>query len=354
MSVVTTPFQLGYTSNVPELLTQMKCSLAISTYQAGKVIFLSPQNGEKLVQLPRSFLKPMGIALDGDKMAIACKEEVLVLRDSKGLAKYYPNKPETYDGLFMPRTTYHTGALDVHDIDFCEQGLCAVNTNFSCIIKIDDQYSFTPIWKPNFISKITSGDRCHLNGMGVENHKINCVSAFAATDQSRQWKENITTSGILIDFESKEIIASDLGMPHSPRILNGEIYLLLSATGELIRIDKSSGKYDVVTQIDGFVRGLSFAHGYAFIGISKIRKSSSGFSNLPIAKKANQSGIVIVHLATGAKVGQIIYKSSVDELYDVQVLPDMIRPSIMNTIKEDYKMGLSIPETTFWGKKKTD
>jgi uncharacterized protein (TIGR03032 family) len=151
------PFSCSYSPNIPELLQQLNCSIAISTYQAGKVVFLSPKNSDKLVQLPRTFAKAMGIALDGDKMAIACKDEVVLLKNSKGLAVHYPNKPHTYDALYMPRLTYHTGALDVHDLDFAKNGdLLEVNTSFSCIIKIDENYSFTPIRKPAFISKLGS------------------------------------------------------------------------------------------------------------------------------------------------------------------------------------------------------
>jgi uncharacterized protein (TIGR03032 family) len=139
-------------------------------------------------------------------------------------------------------------------------------------------------------------------------------------------------------------------MPHSPRLFDGELYLLLSATGELVRIDRETGKYDVVTKLNGFVRGLARYGDYAFIGLSRLRKNSSTFSKLPIAEMANEAGIVIIHLPSGAKVGQIIYHSSVDEIYDVQVLPGMIRPGILNTDRPEYKMGLSTPDATYWAR----
>ena len=37
-----TPFSCQYTSQVPELLQKLNSSIAVSTYQAGKLIFLSP------------------------------------------------------------------------------------------------------------------------------------------------------------------------------------------------------------------------------------------------------------------------------------------------------------------------
>lgn len=345
------PFSCNYTPNVPELLSQLNCSLAISTYQAGKVIFLSPKNGDKLTQLPRNFNKAMGIALKEDKMAIACKDEVVVLRNSKELAQHYPQKPNVYDALFMPRLTYHTGALDVHDLDWGVDGLYAVNTSFSCIIKIDENYSFTPVWKPPFISKIASEDRCHLNGMCVENGKPKYVTAFNNGDTAQSWREVVTTGGILMDVETNETIAQNLPMPHSPRLFNGQLFVLFSATGELAKIDRESGKIEIVTQLNGFVRGLCKIGDYAFIGLSRLRKNSSTFAKLKIAEKALSAGVAIVHLPTGALAGKISYQSSVDEIYDVQILPDILRPGILNTMKEDYKLGLSTPDSTFWAHK---
>lgn len=72
------PFSCQYSPQIPELLLQLNCSIAISTYQAGKIIFLSPKDENSLIQLPRTFAKPMGVAEDveNDKLAIACKDEV--------------------------------------------------------------------------------------------------------------------------------------------------------------------------------------------------------------------------------------------------------------------------------------
>lgn len=342
------PFSCSYTPNVPELLTQLNCSLAVSTYQAGKVIFLSPKDEERLIQLPRTFNKAMGIALDGDKMAIACKDEVIVLKNSKDLAHHYPRKPNVYDGLYMPRLTYHTGALDVHDLDWGGDGLFAVNTSFSCLIKIDENYSFTPVWKPPFISKLASEDRCHLNGMCMENGKPKYVTAFNDGDTPQSWREVVTTGGILMDVETSEVVAANLPMPHSPRLFDGDIYVLFSATGELAKIDKNTGQVDIINKLNGFVRGLCKIGEYAFVGLSRLRKNSSTFAKLDIANRSLNAGIAIIHLPTGAFVGEIKYQMSVDEIYDVQVLPNMLRPGILNTMTEDYKLGLATPTSTYW------
>ncbi|HMQ48605.1 MAG TPA: TIGR03032 family protein [Saprospiraceae bacterium] len=344
------PFSCRYSPNIPELLRQLNCTLAISTYQAGKVIFLSAKDDNQLIQLPRTFKKPMGIALKGQQMAIATLDEVLVLANSPELAWHYPPMPQQYDALYMPRATYYTGMLDLHDLEWSNQGLIAVNTSFSCICLIDDTYSFKPIWQPPFITKLAHEDRCHLNGLALHKGQARYVTAFNQGDISKSWRENITTSGILMDMDSQEIIASELPMPHTPRIINDNLLVLFSATGELVSIHTETGKWDSICQIDGFVRGMDHCGDYLFIGLSRLRKNSSTFAQLPLSHQAQWAGIAVVHLPTGALVGMIQYLASVDEIYDIRVLSGVQRPNILNTEKEQYKKGVVTPDATYWAK----
>lgn len=348
-----TPFSCQYSPQVPELLLKLRCAIAISTYQAGKLVFLSSKDEDTLIQLPRTFPKPMGIAENKvtDQLALACKDEIIVFSNSPQLASHYPRSPQKYDALYMPRATYHTGPLDIHDLYFGKDGkLYAVNTLFSCIITIDDQYNFRPFWKPPFIDKLISEDRCHLNGLALKDGIPKYATAFNQGNSFQSWRENVTTTGVIFDIESNETIATGLAMPHTPRWFGDALYVLLSATGELIRVDVNTGKYDVIVQVDGFVRGMDLYKDYLFIGLSKLRKNSSTFAKLPFAEKANQAGIVIVHLPTGSIAGNINYLTSLDEIYDVHIIRDKIRPNILNTIKPDYKQGLMTPEATYWAK----
>lgn len=346
------PFSARYSTQVPELLNKLNCSIALSTYQAGKVVLISPRpDNEKLITLPRSFRKPMGMAVKDNKMVISTKDEVLVFQNSRELAAFYPNKQNTYDSLWLPRTTYYTGLVDMHDIGFGDEGIYGVNTSFSCICKIDGEYNFTPIWKPPFIKEVAPGDLCHLNGMVILDGKPQYVTALGSSTTPRGWKENIIDGGILMDVETDEIILDNLSMPHSPKMYQNELYLLLSASGEFIKVDLDTKSYTTLKKFDGFCRGLSFYGDFAFIGFSKLRKNSSTFAKLSFSDKANFSGIKIIHMPTNAEVGEIIYETSVDEIYEVLVLENQVRPNILNTQDEVHKYSLATPHTTYWGKK---
>jgi len=110
------PFSSSYTPNLPELLQKLNCSLAITTYQAGKVLMIGAKDANNLTMLPRTFNKAMGMAIQGNRMAVATKNEVVVFQNSPTLAQSYPRKPNTYDAMFMPRASYYTGQVDIHDL----------------------------------------------------------------------------------------------------------------------------------------------------------------------------------------------------------------------------------------------
>jgi uncharacterized protein (TIGR03032 family) len=348
MSQTLPPFSCTMSPNMAELLFQLNCTLALSTYQAGKVIFLSALNENEIVQLPRDFEKAMGMAISGQRLAVATKSEVVVLANSKALAINYPGSPNKYDGLYLPRATYYTGEVDLHDMSWGNEGLWAVNTRFSCLSLIDDEYSFQIKWKPNFITDLTPDDRCHLNGMAMQDGKPKYVTALGKTDSPKAWRSEIQSGGLLIDVDSNEIVASGLPMPHSPRIYDGKVYVLCSATGELVTVDVNTGKYDVVTKLDGFVRGMSKIGDYLFVGLSKLRQNASTFRDLPIARNSIFSGVVAVHLPSGLPVAHIKYENSVEEIYDVQILPGIRRPAIMNTNMPDHKKALVTNHDAYW------
>lgn len=341
------PFSCTFTPEVPELLNKLNCTVALSTYQAGKVIFIGAVNDEKMIQLPRNFDTAMGLAMSPDKMAVACKNDLQVLRNSPEMAPNYPPKPKTYDALFLPRATYYTGGLTLHDMAFVNGELYAINTLFSCLSKINDEYSFMPLWKPSFINELVPEDQCHLNGMAIQDDKIEYVTALGNTNTRQGWRENKINGGVLIHVPTNKIILDELSMPHSPRVYNNELYLLQSAQGQLIKVDIDNESYEIVTQVGGFARGMAKVKDYLFVGVSKLRHTHSVFADLPIAK-TSFAGIVIIYLPMGSIAGKIEYKTSVDEIYDVKIIEGYKRPGILNTSKDAHQLAVTTPTDNYW------
>lgn len=324
----------------------------LSTYQAGKVILLSATS-KGLIQLPRTFQKPMGMALDGGRLAIATRYEVVVLANAPGLAAHYPNSPGVYDGLYAPRAAYFTGELDLHDMAWGRDGLWAVNTRFSCLCLITEAFSFLPRWKPPYVTDLLPEDRCHLNGMVLLDGAPEYVTALGATDSHGAWRENRLGGGVLIHVPTGQIVLTGLAMPHSPRLFDGRLYFLNSSTGELCLADPAAGKYDVLCRMPGFVRGLARHGDYLFVGLSRVRERHI-FSGMPVAKSETFAGIGIVHLPSASVAGVIRYASSCEEIYDVQVIPGLVRPGIMSHTAEVFRRSLVTPQDTFWADEATE
>lgn len=345
------PFSCNVSPDFASLLTELKASLAISTYQAGKVIFIGVNAQGQLTQLPRNYNKAMGIAIDGHKMAVATKETVEVLAHSEGLALSHPHKPGAYSSLYVPRATYYTGFVDIHDLEWGKAGLWAVNTSFSCLCLIEDDYSFTPQWQPYFIQDLEHDDYCHLNGLAMDHGEPAYVTALGESHTPKGWKPRITEGGVLMDVPSNSVISHNLAMPHSPRIWDGKLYVLLSASGKLVTIDRQSGHMETVCELGSFVRGMTRVGDYVFIGRSRLRESSTTFQKLqalPVGQNSHHAGITAVHLPSGRILGELNYLNAVEEIYDVQVLAGLPNPGILNTETPLHTFALSTPRQSYW------
>lgn len=322
-------------------------SLIISTYQAGKVVMVG-WNGSRVTILPRHFPRPMGIAVRGRQMALATREELLLLADAPLLAPDYVEKG-LYDALFIPRVAYYTGRLNLHDLAFGDDTLWIVNTRFSCLCTLSAEYNFVPQWKPWFISELAPEDRCHLNGMTLVDGQPRYVTALGTTDTPRGWTEAKASGGVLIDITNQEIVRVGLAMPHSPRYRGERLYLLNSGMGEFSVVDPARKDYTAICALPGYLRGLCLVGDQALIGMSKIRERHT-FGGLPLQQRFEklQSGVSIVDLPTGKCLGTLEFQEGCHELYDVQFLPGMLRPSILNRQKIASKRAYTTPEFSYW------
>ena len=56
----------------------------------------------------------------------------------------------------------------------------------------------------------------------------------------------------------------------------------------------------------------------------------------------------MLHLPTGALVGDIRYLRSCEEIYDVQVLPGMRSPGLLGIADDKHRGALSTQGATYW------
>jgi len=332
-----------HTASFPMLLRELGISLAVSTYQAGKLIFLR-EDGPTLNTHFRGFSVPMGLAYSAGRLAIGTKSGWSEYHEVPSLAgKIEPAGSASV--VFAPRLHHHTGAIAIHEIAFGNGGdLWAVNTRFSCLCTFDRVHSFVPQWRPAFIGGYSADDRCHLNGMAMVEGKPKFVTALGTTDVGGAWRAGKIDGGVLIDVPSRAILIDGLSMPHSPRWVNGALWFLESGRGTLSRVDAFHGKPEIVALLPGFTRGLDFHGDYAFIGLSQVRESNL-FSGLPITQRLSVDervcGISVVQLSTGRLVAFLRFTAGVQEVFAVTVLPHL-RPDLLNDERDERLEGTYI------------
>lgn len=315
------PLRSVYTSNLPDILSQLGISLAVSTYQAGKLILVREDEGVVNTHF-RTFHKPMGLAASQGRLSIGGANTVWTYHNVPAVAQKL-EPAGRHDACYLPRRIHVTGDIDIHEMAYDETGeLWLVNTRFCTLCTLDPSHSFTPRWRPHFVTALAPQDRCHLNGLCMVDGKPQYVTALGETDTPGGWRDNKKDGGILMDVRQNQALLRGLSMPHSPRWYRERLWFLESGEGSLAIADEDGGAWQTVTKLPGFTRGLDFVGPLAFIGLSQVRESAV-FSDFPLLERLEERtcGVWVVNIETGQTVGFLRFEEGVQEIFAVHILP---------------------------------
>jgi len=338
-----------HSTTFPALLEHCGISLAISTYQANKLIIARADRGQLNTHF-RPFERPMGMAIEAGKLAIGTGQQIWELRNVpvvvSQLESPAAHPDREHDACFLPRRLHYTGDIDIHEMAYAavvgdrsgsffnpdsspNSELWFINTRFSCLCTLDTTHSFVPRWRPPFISGYDLSDRCHLNGLALRDRQPRYVTALGSTDTPAGWRKNKAIGGILMDITTDERLVDGLSMPHSPRWYRDRLWVLESGRGSLATVDLNTGHLTDVALLPGFTRGIDFYGDFAFIGLSQVRESAI-FSGIDIAKQADRfCGVWVVNIVTGQVVALLRFEEAVQEVFAVVVLPGMTFPEVL-------------------------
>ena len=319
-------------------------SLAFSTYRANRLLLLGTGEDGQLKLHERLFDRPMGLFTAGESLWIASRSQLWRLDNHLAPG----HRHEGGDRLYVPAASFITGDVNAHELVLNHDKLPVfVNTAFSCLATVEPGCSFAPIWQPPFITALAGDDRCHLNGLALQDGRPTWATACGSSDGASAWRLQRSGGGVLIHIPSGELAATGLAMPHSPRWYNGQLWLLNSGSGELGCID--NGQFRPVCALPGFARGLAFAGGYAVVGLSKLR--SPQFSGLPLQERLNAEGtpggccgLRVIDLASRSIVHSLDLAEPIDELFDVVVLPGVRQPRALGLQGEAIDCLVKLPD----------
>ncbi len=329
----------------PNWLANTGGSLAFTTYQAGKLFLIGLQPDGRLSFFERTLNRCLGLWTGRKSLYLSSLYQLWRFEDVLTEGETY----EGYDRCYAPRVGWVTGDVDAHDLSVDSAGRpIFVNTLFSCLATVSDTHSFTPLWKPPFISRLAAEDRCHLNGLAMQEGKPRWVTAVSRTDVADGWREHRRSGGCVVDVETNEVVVTGLSMPHSPRWYRDRLWLHNSGTGEFGYANLATGRFEPVAFLPGYARGLAFTGNYAVVGLSKPRQDRT-FSGLALQERLDKEGVgarcalAVIDLKSGDTVHWLgIEGGIVEELYDVAVLPGVRRPMAIGFVSDEVRRVLSV------------
>lgn len=306
-------------------------SLAISSYQSGRVYLVGSDAAGRVSFFERIFERAMGIVGNAQRIYLGSLYQLWrfenVLRANEVIHGQF-------DKCYVPRNAQTIGDLDIHELGIRKDGrVVFINTKYSCLAELSLTHSFKPIWKPDFISKLAPEDRCHLNGLAMVDGEPKYVTAVSRSDAVDGWRDRRADGGVVIDIDSNEVVCEGLSMPHSPRWANGKLWLLDAGSGQLGWVDFKTKTFVPLAFLPGFPRGLSIFGNTAAVGLSKPRNQR--FEGLQLDAELRRRdvdpwcGVQLISLASGDVEQWIRFDGDITELFDICFLPNVRNPMMV-------------------------
>ncbi|MCA3344164.1 MAG: DUF4915 domain-containing protein, partial [Roseomonas sp.] len=117
---------------------------------------------------------------------------------------------------------------------------------------------------------------------------------------------------------------------------------------ELGVVDPASGKFEPVAFLPGYARGLAFFGRYAVVGLSRPRHNQT-FEGLALEEALKtrdaepRCGLVVVDIETGRTLQWLRFEHTINELYDVALLPGVRQAEALGFQGDDLA-GATEPE----------
>ncbi|MGZ8346210.1 MAG: TIGR03032 family protein [Allosphingosinicella sp.] len=324
-------------------LKRTRCSLAFTSYQTGQLFLVGRLPDERVSFHQQNYMRAMGVHATPQRLYLGSLFQIWRLEN---VLAPQERANKNFDRLFVPRNAQTTGDIDVHELNVDRKGrVIFVNTKYSCLATMSVTHGFKPLWKPPFISRLAAEDRCHLNGLAMDEGAPAFVTAVSRSDMINGWRDRRHEGGVLIDVRTDRVVTDQLSMPHSPRVAPDGVWLLDSGRGMVARVDPQTGAKEDVAFCPGFLRGLSLHAGFAVVTVSLPRDGAFGGLALQdeLARRDGEPwcGVCIIDLRSGDLVEWIRLSGAIKELFDVAVIADVACPMALGISSPDIQSLIS-------------
>jgi uncharacterized protein (TIGR03032 family) len=328
-------------------LNEQNASICASTYQTGILFMMGLRPDGTMSYFTRAIPRCMGLSITERTLWVGSMFQLHRFENTLRPGERY----QEFDAYFVPRVSHTTGDVDIHDVDVDKDGRAVfVNTLYSCLATVDERYSFRPLWKPPFISRLAAEDRCHLNGLAVVDGEARYVTCISKSDAAGGWRDFRESGGLVLRVPDGEVVCSGLSMPHSPRWHKGKLWIHNSGTGHFGYVDFEKGRFEPVAFCPGYLRGMSFIDDYAIVGVSVGRENT--FGGLPLQDNLEKKGVMarcaiqVISLKNGDIPHEIRFTGDIRELFDVAVIPNIRLPGAVGFRSDEIWRRIDIESDT--------
>jgi len=199
------------------------------------------------------------------------------------------------------------GGHDVHDLLWVGKRLYVACTEFNGVIELDEEFCEVARW--TFPGE---PDSIHLNSLSFHDGRL-LASLFGDFSVHRGYKGATAGRGEVRDVVSGETVISGLSQPHSLGVIDGNLVVCNSESGEILFHQDGA----LVRRIDigGYVRGLAVGAACLYVGISRSRNVQSD-----VGDSATTAEVVMVDKVDGRVMQRVQIPAR--EIYDIRILGD--------------------------------
>lgn len=279
---------------------------------------------------------PSGIAVDRQKGIVHAAStrnpnQIFDLMPISGCTDRLDVKAEapTEKPLVPVRSRFMPGCLYMHDLAMIGGHLHANSVGQNAVICINEDSSYERVWWPKCI-ETESGPRfgqnhIQLNSIAAGNNLKESFFSASSTELSDlrpgDPKYPVDGRGVIFSGATREPIVSGLTRPHSARLEQttgrSRVWVDNSGYGELCLIDAE--KYQVVTRLPGWTRGLAFCGEVAFVGTSRVIPKFAQYAP-GLDVNASICAVHAVDVRSGEVLGSIVWPYG-NQIFAIDWLP---------------------------------
>lgn len=319
-----------------DALEATRSTLIVSREYEHLLVALSVVNGTPRVS-HLSLPHPSGLAYDEATRTLHVAatrnpNQIFQLRPAIGLQDRSDVKPRRdlsdERPLIPVATRFYPGSTYLHDLAMVGGRLHANAVGENAVVRVEPDGSLERAWWPRCIdgsgrARRPRFERNYLQLNSIAPAESLHQSFFTAsidrpsTRRPGQRHFAVDGRGVLFSGKTREPVARGLTRPHSARLFRGRVWLANSGYGELGVVE--AGRFESVSRLPGWTRGLVFKKDVAFVATSRVIPRFAQYApGLDLG--SSRAAVTVLSPKDGTVLGSVEWPSG-NQIFGLELVP---------------------------------